>query len=323
MILIVFALIIIVMIVANLRSGSKEELKGPVGGVAELKTCNGKLTAISRNNEMYVWRWDDLSGGFESTDYKAGKITAADNAQPVRIAVNENKLITDNGKETLITYKQGVTLLKTSKNGKLIAVANPNPDWGYITVKIFDAELNYKKTITADYPLQPKEIALSNGGNKIGMTFEKQKGFLVVYADKNNEWKYENTEYPAFNKLIFSPNSEFLFVCDTKRNIYQFDIKSKKLVKTFEIKKYKTPANNPQTITCITISDNGKLLSAGSSPGSKIYIWDTLTGEKLKVIQTGFFCASGIAFSPNNKKLAVSDLTTRGINIVNISDLCK
>lgn len=319
-VLIVFAAIIVVMVIANLRSGSSSGLKGPVGGVTKLKSCENSLVAVSRRKEVYVWDWSKMSAGPENFEFEARKITPLSGNKIVRIAADKDKLILENldtgkpGKGVFIKYEDGATLLESSKNGKFAVVANPEPELGSITFDTFDSNLNSEDEITAGYPLKPKQVAVSNNGSRIAVTFDQQKGFLVI--GKSNNWKYENNEYPAFNELTFSPDGNFLFVSDAERYVYKFDLRTRALVRKFEIKKYKTPPNNPQTITCLTISNNGKIISAGSSPQSRIYVWNAETGEKLKVTGTSFFSASGLGFSPGNNKLAISDLTTRGIKVV-------
>lgn len=323
-ILIGFGVIILIMVIASLRSGSGQSLKGPTGGVEKLKSCGDKLIAISRLKEVRIWDWGDLSSGSKSFDFKARKLIALDGDTILRIPADTDKLIAENietgesGKEVFINYDEN-TLPGSSADGKFAVIANYNTGLGSITFSIFDAKLDLKRTLTSSYSVKPKEIAITNNGDKIAVTFEEDKGFLVTGEDESSEWRYENSEYPAFDKLAFSPDGEYLYVADSERFVYKFDIGNRELIRRYEISEYDTPPNNPQTITCLTVSGNGKLLSAGSSPGSKIYVWDAETGGKQKVVGTGFFCASGLGFSPDNSRLAISDLTTEGIKVAELS----
>jgi WD40 repeat protein len=319
-----FAAIIIIMIIASLRSGSGQTLEGPTGGVEKLKSCGDKLIAISRLQEVRTWDWENLSAGSESFEFKARKLTPLDTETILRIAADTDKLIAENietgklEKEVFINYKDENTLLTGSANGKYAVTGTYNTGLESIKFSIFDANLNLKASITANYSVQPTEMTIGNTGDKIAVTFKEAKGFLVTGEDESSKWKYENSEYPAFDKLTFSPDGKYLYVADSERFVYKFDVVDRELVRRYEISKYDTPPNNPQTITCLTVSSDGKLVSAGSSPGSRIYVWDTETGKEQKTVGTGFFCASGLGFSPDSSRLAISDLTTEGIKVVEL-----
>ena len=58
--LVALLVIIIVMFIANRSSTLEHELKAPLGGVAKLYTVENQLIAISQDNEVYVWNWEQL-----------------------------------------------------------------------------------------------------------------------------------------------------------------------------------------------------------------------------------------------------------------------
>ncbi len=57
-----FVLIVILMFVANRRSTLVEEVYLPFNeGIRGLSTCGNSLMAVSSDNKIFVWDWDELS----------------------------------------------------------------------------------------------------------------------------------------------------------------------------------------------------------------------------------------------------------------------
>jgi WD40 repeat protein len=173
-----------------------------------------------------------------------------------------------------------------------------------------------------DEGLKLNDIGISNDGAIIAAVGGNDRGYLLVAGANNSQirWEQHIDDCNELNKVVISPDGQTVYASEPGRRVYVFDISTKKIVKRLEIEKYKTPENNPQTITCITLSCDGRLLAAVSSPISKVWIWGAKTGEKVAIMKTGQFATSSIVFSLDSSLLAAADYTLNPINVWRISD---
>lgn len=67
--------IVAMMILNNRKSMLVRELLGSRAGVNNLYTVDGKLIAISRGNDIYLWNWSDMSSWLQAGKLAADKVT--------------------------------------------------------------------------------------------------------------------------------------------------------------------------------------------------------------------------------------------------------
>ena len=337
-----FAAIAILMFIANYRSVLVHELPSPKGGAEKLSTYGEQLIAISLNNEIYSWVWDNLSERPQISTVKAQKAIAMSSDRLLLIPSAENDLLIlsnlkgdkELGRLSLGGDKK-CKFLQTSLNGKFaVAALAPAPvfrqeDAGgdsdkQIQLVIIDPNLTSVRPVatkTIEQGLQLNDIGISNDGNLIAAVGGGDKGWLFVAGanDKQLLWEHYVEDCKELNKVVFSPDGKVVYASESGRRVYIFDITAEKLVKRLEMDKYKTPPNNPQTISCIAVSPDGRLLAAASSPASKVWIWDVKSGEKIAIIGTGQFSTCCIAFSPDSSFLAGANLGYDPVKIWRIS----
>jgi len=340
--LLAFAAIAILMFIVNYRSVLVQKLPSPEGGAEKLSTYGEKLIAISVNNEIHSWVWDDLSERPQISSVKAQKVVAMSSDRLLCILPGANNLlILSNlkGDKELGRLPLGMNkeckFLQASPNGKFAAAAlAPAPvfrqeDAGgdsdkKVQLVIIDPDLTSIRPIetkTMEEGLKLNDVGVSNDGSLIAAVGRGDKGWLFVAGanDKQLLWEHYIEDCNELNKVVFSLDGQTIYASESGRYVYIFDIVAKKLVKRLEMDKYKTPPNNPQTISCIALSPDGRLLAAASSPNSRVWIWDVKTGEKIVTIGTGQFSTCSIAFSPDSFLLAGTSLGNKPVKIWRIS----
>lgn len=315
--LLAFAAIAILMFIANYRSVLVHKLPNPKGGAEKISTFGGQLIAVSPGNEIYSWAWNDLSELPKVSVIKAQKVVAVGPDRLLRILPgSDNLLVTSNlkgdkelGRSSLGGDKE-CKLLQAGPNGRFAVAALAIAGFGKrIQLVLIDSDLNFiqpVETKTMEQGLELNDIGLSKDGSLIAAVGGGDKGWLFVADAKGKQllWEMAVEDCNEFSKVVFSPDGRMLYASESGRRVYIFDITAKRLVKQLEMDKYKTPPNNPQTISSIAVSPDGRLLAAASSPNSRVWIWDAETGKKIVTIGTSQFSTCSMAFSPDSSFLA-------------------
>lgn len=331
--LLAFVVTLIVMFVANYRSTLVQELVGPRGGVDSLSTFGSQLIAISQNNDVYAWNWNNLSDWPQVGSVNAQKAAAMDSEHLVWVSTAGDELVLSNlkgdkeVKRLSLGYGKRCKFLKESPNGKYSVIALEADDYPVKSLQLAKIDCDFDSILPIEIKFLEKglklnDICISNDGTLVAAVGGKNEGWISVSEAKSNSvpWKHHLVDTNGLNNVVFSPDSKTLYASEQGRFVYAFDVTAKKVVKKFEISRYKTPANNPQTISCITVSCDGSLLAAASAPRSQVWIWNIKSGAKVLAKSTGQFSTSGISFSPDSALVAVADLTTSPIKIWRISE---
>lgn len=327
--LLAFVVVLFVMFVANYRSKLTQELAGPTGGVKRLSAFGNQLIAISQDNDVYVWNWNDLSDRPQagSVDAEAAIAMSADRLVWVP-SISNDALVVSNlkGDKELkrlpLGFAKKCKFLKASANGKYAVVALEAVDYANNRLQLAKIDSDFNTILPIETKLLEKglklnDICISNDGTLVAAAGGKEGGWLLVCGGKNNPtlWEHHFADTNELNNVVFSPDGKTIYAADAGRFVYAFDVAAKKAVGKFEIPGYETPANNPQTISCIAVSCDGRLLAAASAPHSQVWVWDVKSGVKVFVAGTSQFSTSGVAFSPDVSLLAAADLTTGPIKI--------
>jgi len=324
----VFAAIVILMFVVNYKSRLVHELPAPQSGVRKLLTYGQQLVAISPSGEIYRWDWNDLSRQPRISSFQAQLMVVMSNERLAYIPVGINDvLIISNlqGNEELKRLSLGMDTacrqLRASSDGRYaVAVIATGYSGKQIQLAVIDPDSGITQPVMIKMPeegLKPNDVSVSNDGKIIAAVGGADKGWLFV-ADTSNEEpgsRHFIEDCNGLNKVALSPDGQTVYAAESGRFVYVFDIVAEKLVRKLEIDKYKTPANYPQTISCVQVSPDGRLIAAASSPKTKAWIWDCKTGEKIITISTGHFSTSSMAFSPDSSLLAGADLTNKPIKV--------
>jgi WD40 repeat protein len=320
-----FVAIVILTFIHNYRSTHVQEIYGPSAGVERLSTCDRQLVAISMDKEVYVWDWDDLSGRPQVGKIKAPKAAAMSSDRLVWVpSTTNNTVVVTNlkGDKELkrlpLPINRKCRLLKVSPNGQYAVAALEAGGLTDDVVKLVatDSDLTsilQVATKTIDDGLRLNDIGVSNDGSLIAVVGRKGGGWVLVADVQSRKILWERTiaDVNELKNVVFSPDGQVVYASEPGRFAYAFEVVTGKLVKKFEMDKYKTPPNNPQTISCIVVSPDGRLLAVSTVPASRVFLWDTQTGKRLAVIHPDQFTVNGLAFSPDSLLLATGDLIGR------------
>lgn len=58
---VVMIVLVLIMVYSSHKSLFVRQLQGPTEGTDSIFTAGDKLAAVSKNNHIYTWQWNDLS----------------------------------------------------------------------------------------------------------------------------------------------------------------------------------------------------------------------------------------------------------------------
>jgi len=318
-----FGGILAFMIISNYRSSCVYEFSSPGGGVSRLTTIGKSLVAISVKNEIYVWDWGSLPGHPKVKSVAAQDSIALSVESQVKILAVNNGVFTlsniDDDKEPgpLYLRMEGSFVdLQTSLNAKYAVAGFVVSDVLGRSIKLGVIEADSGSisrfvTKSLDENSTANSVGVSNDGGLLAAAGKTADGGWIFVADAESKeilWEQSIVDCEGLNTVTFSPDGQMLYAAKSDRYICIFDAGSGKVLKELEIEKYKTPPNNPQSISCISVSSDNQLLAAATVPASRVYIWDAKNGSRISVINPGLFTVKGLAFSPDSSLLATGDL---------------
>jgi len=330
---IIIAVIIAVMIAANRKNSFVRQMQGPIEGTDRIVTVDNRLSVISKENYIYTWQWNDLSIWPVVAKPASNAVTTIADDRVIYAASGMGKLIIADFKadkelsSLSLPYGAECKKIKISSNGKFGIVSvifNEGTQKDWLKLAVFDSDLKdlsfvfQKDTKSEKFSLY--DFAVSNEGDLIAGAGQKEKSWVFVSNIKSGNILWEKTieDSSKFANIIFSVDGKTVYAANSDRFVYVFDVSTGSLIRTLEMKKYPTSSTQLQTISCVTVSPDGRIFAAASQPSAQVYLWDTRTGKELYVIQAAREIPSGLAFSPDSSLLAVSDLVRSSINIFRI-----
>ena len=323
--LLAFVVIAIIMFAVNYPSKLEQELRAPESGVAKLSTVEGRLIAISREDEVYTWEWNDLSGWPEVVSIKSEEAAAASAGHVIWVPSGKRNVLVASdlkgGKElkrVSLGSSGACAALAASQNGRYLVAGllvgggiDRRMEFAVIDSGLTSLGRVVKEKVAGELVLN--EVAVSDDGAFVAAVGREGVGWILVGSAESGEilWERRIENSTGLDNVIFSPDGEMVFASKSDRYVCVFERATGEIARELVIDKYKTPPNNPQTISCITISPDSRLLVAATVPASQVWIWDAKSGAKLSVIHPGQFTVSGVSFSPDSSLLATSDLLGR------------
>jgi len=338
--LLVFAAIIIVMLVVNVRSMLEFELSAPANGVRKLYTVGNQLVAVSPGNEVYVWNWDALVDKPETGSVRANNVVWlpgnqliwTPKAKPGTVVISD---LTDGKEHKRFTLGSGwvCKYISVSRNGRFVVlglVDNARETTGsgrprrlrLDTISVDSQESRYVIIMNAENDgLDLRDFTISDDGAFIAIAGEKNNsGWIAVVsvAQKRLLWEKSLQTLPL-TEAVFSPDDKVIYTGGIGRAVYGLETASGSIVSKLLMDEYETSSFKRQHITCIAVSQKGCFLAVGSEPDSSIHLWDTISGKVIHKIGSGYIILSGLAFAPDGSLLAVSCRVKEKVKLFHIT----
>jgi WD40 repeat protein len=323
-ILISFVLIVLIMFFAKYKTILKKAIRIPFNaGITNITTSKNFLTAVALNNKIYVCDWDKLSKEALSCSIKSEQAALVDDDCVISLQKKPQALI--------------ATSLKDDKEIKEIffasnytpAFLNVNTQSNTITVLLTDSQ---QKSNSISYQLNTIDIkagkvnhiadektdannltamAVSNNGELVAIVGDKDgKGWIEVFNVKQKQ-KLSETILPQsgpFISVSFSKDDKSIFMGGRDGTLYKIKTDGKLLI---QLMPPKSKEDGVQPVLNITVSPDGRLVAA--SVGNLVNIWDIESGKKIFSRHPGHKVTGGVAFSPDGRFIATSDLRQGGI----------
>jgi WD40 repeat protein len=318
-----------------MRSGNVQKINMPLNnGIVALLTHNNILAAISNDNKIYVWNWADLSKKYHEYTAESSEVVFAAPDTIVSVKRTNPDCLVVSGFDANSESKR-IPLLLTANMAHLSA----NLDGSKIILLLERGgnDSNERKTYDLLEVLPDKEQAqlinaiaseksrvehfsVSDDGRYIVAAGEKNEhGWLFVADTKGKKtlWQKELPDFRKFNKGVFAKDGEIIYLRGSDSMLTLVKTSSGEIIDRWLPTKENKDTYRAMQTQAVIISNDGGLVAA--VVGNDIFAWDTKTREKYDITGAGQKVLSSIAFSPDAKFIATSDMRQSGdIKIVRV-----
>ena len=318
----VFITIIVMMFIANSQTLLKTELNPPVNGVVKMTTIGGQLIVVSQTNEMHIRDWDNIIEKPLKILNQADQVALMADSKLLRIPSGKPDIIEieclkkNCSLQTIpLGYGMRCKLLSVNRSGKTaglvnVDISNKNSDNSYSNFSIAVITPNQLSEITtiknSDNSLELSDISVSEDSQYIAVAGKKNDLGWIAMIDADQKkllWEQDSDLSSQFENVIFSPDSQMIYVGGMGRNVLGFETATGKLLNKWQMD-LTQKAHKKQYTPAITISNDGSLVASATEPAGVIYLWDTQKNKPAGRLHIGHILISGIAFSPDNRYLA-------------------
>jgi len=324
-----FVLIVVVMFVANQRSVLVNELQLPFNeGMRGLSTYGNSLVAVSSDNKIFIWDWNNLSKRPQSGSVESQQavLLGDDIVASLRLAGPAAVVLTDiKGDTTHNEIRVGsgsestaylcanssrdvlVVILADEKNG----VAESS--YQFLTIDI-DAGWALKVLDVTEKQgnLQLTDLAVSDDGRFIvGVGSKGQEAFMLLADLKQNRvvWEKALSDAERLTSVIFSKDGEAIYA-GSDDSLFKIQTDSGDLISRIQVTEKVETAHKPIPIQYIAVNPDNKLVAV--TLFQSLYIFECETGRCIFNMPSGHKLAGALAFAPDLRFIATSDLRQGG-----------
>jgi len=323
-----FAAIIVIMLIVHHRSRVANEIQLPLNnGIANLATCNNLLMAVSNDNKIYVWDWASVSkkpreGVVESdqaalvTFDTAVSVKRANPACVVVSGLDANK----SRREIPLPPGSDTAHLGVNRDRSkivLLLIQGNNDSGGRVKYDLFDVLIDtgqVQPIITIDSEQSKAgHLSVSDDGNRIVVVGEKNSHgwmFVVNAREKRLEWQKEMSDFRKIFKAVFSSDGETIYARGSDSMLLLIKTSSGEIFDRLSSTEENKSTYRAQPVQTVVASRDGSLVAA--TVFGTVHVWDCKTHEKLYTGASGHKLISSMAFSPDSRFLATSDMRQGG-----------
>jgi len=333
----VFAAVVILMFLARMRSHVSQQINIPLNnGIITLLTHNNILAAISNDNKIYIWNWADLSKKYREYTVESGEVALATpdtivsvkRTNPDCLVVSGFDANSESKKIPLLLTANTAHLSANMDGSKIILLLERSGknDGEHIAYDLLEVlpdkgQVQLIAAITSEKS-KLEHFSVSDDGRYIVVTGEKNEHgwlFVVDTKEKKTLWQKELPDFRKFNKGVFSKDGEIIYLRGSDSMLTLVKRSSGEIIdRWLPTKENKDTYRTQQTQTVVISNDGGLVVAV---VGGSIFAWDTKTREKyiITITGTGHKVMSSIAFSPDAKLIATSDMRQGGnIKVVRV-----
>jgi WD40 repeat protein len=327
--------IVVVMFIANRESVLAEKVRFPFNnGVAKLSTYKNFLVAVCLDNKVYVWDWNNLSEeprtGLAQSHQAAliGYDTVVSLRQRTPTALVVTNLEGDRKhKEVLTSTNEGRAYLAVSGDARSVALCITKEQEGdgekaNCQLLTFDPDASKVDPVIKisgedAVPSQVRGLAISDDGGFVVLVSEREDDCWVDLIDtktKRKVWEEMLPSAQGFAHMAFSPDAEMIYVGYGAGALYKIQTASGELLNRLVVAKDNGSMSSGGSCWDVAVSQDGSLVAAIVSEVA--HVWDCKTDEKIFTKRPDHKITGNLAFSPDRRFLATSDMRQGGtINI--------
>jgi WD40 repeat protein len=156
-------------------------------------------------------------------------------------------------------------------------------------------------------------VAVSDDGKYVLLTGQKAKtGWMVLVDIINNVviWDKQAADFERFGVAVFSPDGKFIYARTSDSTLYKIDTGSGGIIDRWPSGKTNRSVLGDTSVQDVGISPDGRIVA--SIVSSDLYMWDSRTGKQIFCRTPQHKIESGLAFSPDGRFVATSDLRQGG-----------
>ncbi|MDH4202560.1 MAG: PQQ-binding-like beta-propeller repeat protein [Phycisphaerae bacterium] len=322
----VFAVIVAVMVISTILR-DKIVFLGVLdnAGVTVLETIDNSLVCVFQDGRVVLWEWDTLPQ--QRGDF------SANSDRMIILNVGQLATVNKQGKKNLAVYslpdgqkKKDISVgwadqdiwLRISPDKNVVGlIRRNNPDstgsalYEFLTVDIEKEFLSSPATLSiASQTEDVVDTTVDNNSILYAVGSRKDAGRIAAVDLQQGSvlWdqSYENTK--EFCSCVTSPDGTFLFAGNRDGILYKLDAATGRLIQKIQLLEAgeTRPITNDYSVLNLAFSPEGQYYVATINP--KAYILKTESDEIVYAFSPADRLVSKIAFSPDSKFIATSDI---------------
>lgn len=321
-----FLVMIVLMAVSALRSKKGQALQVPNNkGMARMATLDGLLAAVFQNGQTCVWDWSGLDKPAHQFKVPSDRAVFLSGSRLGAIAKANSTLLSlydlasgQKQRDIRVGSVADEVWPAVSPNGqtllivrRLTAPGNARYDYEFMILNLDDELLGIPTVISVSESDQSiVDFAVTDGGRALVAGIKNGQGrLLALDLDQGSvSWDrtYENTK--EFCSVVLSADNAALYAGNRDGKLYKINPESGNVEKEIVLLQEGETRDVTNDVSVLNLSTDsqGQYVAATITPVS--YIIDTRTDTLLHRWSSAHRLSSKIAFSPDNRYVATSDI---------------